>query len=132
MPVLEKNLLNLKLINNFEIIKKDIYKDDVFNFLNYKFDIIFLDPPYKDKHLENLLIKIKDQKILSKNGIIIIHRHKKEKEIFSSNFNIIEEKNMGFQKYFLFLSKVKFSSFLLINSTAVDQMDSDLVICLEE
>ena len=100
LPVLKKNLLNLKLINNFEIIEKDIYKDDVFNFLNYKFDIIFLDPPYKDKHLEKILINIKNSKILKKNGILILHRHKKEKEIFSSNFNIIEEKKYGISKIF--------------------------------
>ena len=100
LPVLEKNLLNLKLINNFEIIEKDIYKDDVFNFLNYKFDIIFLDPPYKDKHLEKILINIKNSKILKKNGILILHRHKKEKEISSSNFNIIEEKKYGISKIF--------------------------------
>lgn len=100
LTVLEKNLLNLELINNFEIIEKDIYKDDVFNFLNYKFDIIFLDPPYKDKHLEKILINIKNSKILKKNGILILHRHKKEKEISSSNFNIIEEKKYGISKIF--------------------------------
>ena len=100
LPVLKKNLFNLKLINNFEIIEKDIYKDDVFNFLNYKFDIIFLDPPYKDKHLEKILINIKNSKILKKNGILILHRHKKEKEISSSNFNIIEEKKYGISKIF--------------------------------
>ena len=100
LPILEKNLLNLKLINKFQIIEKDIYKDDVFNFLNYKFDIIFLDPPYKDKHLEKILINIKNSKILKKNGILILHRHKKEKEISSSNFNIIEEKKYGISKIF--------------------------------
>ena len=100
LSVLKKNLLNLKLTENFEIIEKDIYKDDVFNFLNYKFDIIFLDPPYKDKHLEKILINIKNSKILKKNGILILHRHKKEKEISSSNFNIIEEKKYGISKIF--------------------------------
>ena len=55
-------------------------KDDVFNFLNYKFDIIFLDPPYKDKHLEKILISIKNSKILSKNGILILLPKDKIKE----------------------------------------------------
>ena len=100
LSVLKKNLLNLKLTENFEIIEKDIYKDDVFNFLNYKFDIIFLDPPYKDKHLEKILISIKNSKILKKNGVLILHRHKKEKEIYSLNFNIIEEKKYGISKIF--------------------------------
>ena len=100
LPILKKNLLNLKLINNFEIIERDIYNNDIFNFLNYKFDIIFLDPPYKDKHLEKILISIKSSKILKKNGVLILHRHKKEKEIYSLNFNIIEEKKYGISKIF--------------------------------
>ena len=62
-----------------------------------------MDPPYKDKNLENLLNEIKDQKILNKNGIIILHRHKKELESFPSNFKIIEQKVYGISKI-IFLS----------------------------
>ncbi len=100
LPVLKKNLINLKSINNFEIIEKDIYNDDIFEYFNFKFDIIFLDPPYKDEHLEKILINIMNSKILKKNGICILHRHKKEKEIFTSNINIIEEKKYGISKIF--------------------------------
>ena len=100
LPILKKNLFNLKLMTNFEVIEKDVYNDDIFNNLNTKFDIIFLDPPYKDKHLERILINIKNSKILKKNGILILHRHKKEKEDFSSNFKIIEEKKYGISKIF--------------------------------
>ena len=102
LPILKKNLLNLKLINSFKIIESDIYNNNIFNFLNYKFDIIFLDPPYKDKHLEKILISIKNSKILKKNGVLILHRHKKEKENISSSFNIIKEKKYGISKiYFI-------------------------------
>ena len=66
--------------------------------LNKKFDIIFLDPPYKHKNLEDLFNKIKDSNILNSEGIIIIHRHKNEKDNFLSKFNIIEEKNYGISK----------------------------------
>ena len=66
--------------------------------LNNKFDIIFLDPPYKDKNLENILNKIKDQKILNKNGIIILHRHKKETDYMPTSFEIIEQKIYGISK----------------------------------
>ena len=100
LPILKKNLLNLKLKNNFEILEKNIYDDNVFYLLNCKFDIIFLDPPYKDKDLGKILINIKNSKILNKDGILILHRHKKEKEIFSSDFNIIEEKKYGISKIF--------------------------------
>ena len=103
LPILEKNLSNLKTVNNYKIIKKNIYNNDIFKNLENKFDIIFLDPPYKDKNLENLLNEIKDQKILNKNGIIILHRHKKELESFPSNFKIIEQKVYGISKI-IFLS----------------------------
>ena len=45
-----------------------------------KFDIIFLDPPYKDKNLNNILNKnIKKKKFLKKNGIIIFIDIKKKR-----------------------------------------------------
>ena len=103
LPILKKNLLNLNSIQNYKIIEKNIYNDNVFLKLNHKFDIIFLDPPYKDKNLENLLNKVKDQKILNKNGIIILHRHKKELDSFPSSFKIIEQKVYGISKI-IFLS----------------------------
>ena len=46
---------------------------------NIKFDIIFLDPPYKDKNLSIIFKNILSEKILNKNGLIILHRHKKRK-----------------------------------------------------
>ncbi len=100
LPILKKNLAGLKLINNFEIIEKNIYEENIFENLDIVFDIIFLDPPYKDKNLEKTLIRIKNSKILKKNGILILHRHKKENEIFSSDFKIVEEKKYGISKIF--------------------------------
>ncbi len=102
LPLLKKNISNLKLINNYEIIEKNIYNDNIFPKLDYKFDIIFLDPPYKDSNLENLFIKIENYKILKKNGIIILHRHKNDKESIPLNFKLIEEKKYGISKIFFF------------------------------
>ena len=103
LPILKKNLLSLNSIKNYKIIEKNIYNDNVFQKLNHKFDIIFLDPPYKDKNLENLLNEIKNQKILNRNGIIILHRHKKELDTFPSSFEVIEQKVYGISKI-IFLS----------------------------
>ena len=103
LPILKKNLLNLKSIENYEIIEKDIYNSNIFLKLDYKFDIIFLDLPYKDKNLENILINITNENILDKNGIIIIHRHKNEDDILPKGFRIIEEKKYGISKI-IFLS----------------------------
>ena len=98
LPILKKNLSNLKSIHNYNIIEKDIYIENIFLNLNQKFDIIFLDPPYKHKNLEDLFNKIKDSNILNSEGIIILHRHKNEKDNFLAKFNIIEEKNYGISK----------------------------------
>ena len=105
LPILEKNLCNLKTVNNYKIIKKNIYKDDIFKNFENKFDIIFLDPPYKDKNINIIFEKISDYKILKKNAIIILHRHKKEEDIFPKNFKIIEEKKYGISKI-IFLSNL--------------------------
>ena len=104
LPILKKNLINLKSIKNYEIIEEDIYSENLFLKLNKKFDIIFLDPPYKDKNYNKILSKINELKILNRNGIIILHRHKKEKDTFPFNFKIIEEKQYGISKIF-FISR---------------------------
>ena len=98
LPLLKKNLNNLKSKKNYEIIEKNIYGGEVFSNLSDKFNIIFLDPPYKDKDIKNLLIEIKKNDILKKNGIIILHRHKKESDFIPLNFKIIEEKIYGISK----------------------------------
>ena len=58
---------------------------------------------YKDKNLGNLLNKIKDQKILNENGIIILHRHKNELDSIPLSFKFIEQKVYGISKI-IFLS----------------------------
>ena len=80
LPILKKNLNNLKSEINYEIIESDILNRFEFKSLKLKYDLIFLDPPYKEKALENILNTIIENKILKKNGIIIIHRHKKEND----------------------------------------------------
>ena len=62
------------------------------------YDIVFLDPPYKEKALENVLNKIIENRILKESGIIIIHRHKKEIDEFPKNFELIDEKKYGISK----------------------------------
>ena len=98
LSVLKKNILNLNYENYSNIIENDII--DNFNFKNFqkKFDIIFMDPPYKEKNLSSILNNTIESNILKKNGIIIIHRHKKEKDKFPEKFTIIEKKTYGISK----------------------------------
>ena len=75
--VLKKNINNLKITHKAEINYMDIK-----NFIDKKsseiqFDIVFLDPPYKDiSYVQNLKL-IKNKKILKDKHLIIIHREKK-------------------------------------------------------
>ena len=98
LPILKKNLLNLQSINNYKIIQKDILNNLEITNLKKKFDIIFLDPPYKEKDLNKLLKSIINIKLIKNDGILIIHRHKKQRDEFPSSFKVIEEKIYGISK----------------------------------
>ena len=105
LPLLKRNLENLNLNEKFSVLEYDIYEGNIFSKLENKFDIIFLDPPYKDKNLDRLLIEINNHKILNKNGIIIIHRHKNEQDIIPKVFQIVDQKKYGISKI-TFLTKL--------------------------
>ena len=105
LPLLKRNLENLNLNEKFSVLEYDIYEGNIFSKLENKFDIIFLDPPYKDKNLNRLLIEINNYKILNKNGIIIIHRHKNEQDIIPKVFQIVDQKKYGISKI-TFLTKL--------------------------
>ena len=96
LPILKKNLSNLKLDKKYEVIEQNIFTGLKLTKINY--DIIFLDPPYKDKNISELIDKIFEINLLSKNGIIIIHRNRNVKDKYSKNFRILEEKTYGISK----------------------------------
>ena len=104
LSILKKNIENLNLGKRCKIVEKDILKDLNFNIFKKKFNIIFLDPPFKEKNICYLLMKIFESKILDKDGIIIIHRNHKESDKFPEELEILEEKKYG-------LSKILFCKF---------------------
>ena len=67
--ILERNLNG---IDNYVLLKKD-YKDALkyFSENNIKFDIVFLDPPYKLCFINDILNYIHDNNLLSNDGIIV-------------------------------------------------------------
>ena len=98
LPILKDNLNNLNLKNQYKIIEKNIFKDLNFKIFKKKFNIIFLDPPYKEKGLNKLINLIIKEKLLASNGIIIIHRHKKQNDIYPDKFEILDQKKYGISK----------------------------------
>ena len=99
LKILKKNILDLKLTE-----KCDIFEEDAFNFFQYrkvidrKFNIIFIDPPFKEKKTNLLIEEILEKKILSNNGIMIIHRHKKDDIIIPNKFKILDTRSYGISK----------------------------------
>ena len=98
IKILKKNLDLLNLNKQSNIIEEDAYNIAQSQTNLLKFDLIFLDPPFKDNKLNQLIEKIKEMKITSKNTLIIIHRNKKISEIISKDLIISKEKNYGLSK----------------------------------
>ena len=98
LNILKKNIDNLNQQDQTKVIEKDIFSKNTLELLNDKFDIIFMDPPYKEKKLSFLLNTITALKLLKTGGIIIIHRHKKEEDDLPKEFKIILEKKYGISK----------------------------------
>ena len=102
LKILKENILNLKLESKTKIYEKNAYDLNESNLEKKNFDVIFLDPPFKDKEINILINQIKILKIADINTLIIIHRNKKSEDNISNFLNILDEKNYG-------LSKILFS-----------------------
>ena len=103
--ILKKNVEYLKCIS-----RVGLFNENVFKFIKYsndnkaKYDIIFLDPPYKENKIEELLNLFSEKKIYKKKALFILHRNKKTQDRFPNNFNIIFNRTYG-------LSKIYFGKF---------------------
>ena len=98
IKILKLNISNINIKKKVKIIEKNVFDKGSLESLNEKFEIIFIDPPFKEKKLNFLLKKIYKLRILEKNGILIIHRHKKEEDKFPEEYKIIKEKKYGISK----------------------------------
>ena len=99
VEILEKNIEKLKLRK-----KTKIFFNDVFNIIEKqkillsKFDLIFCDPPFKDKNMGKLIELIFNKNLLKENGVIVLHRNKATKEKLPNNFKILDERIYGISK----------------------------------
>lgn len=94
IKILKKNISNLDLDSKCKIIEKDIENIN-FTILKENYDLIFLDPPFKEQKINTLILKIVKSKILKSDGIMIIHRNSKSNDIFPYQLNILEKKTYG-------------------------------------
>ena len=99
LSVLNKNINKLNCSSKIMICEKDIFSIELKNLK--KFDLIFIDPPFKNEKISELILKIKNSNILNKNGLIVLHRQVNNKDKFSDNFHIYKEKIYGKSKIFI-------------------------------
>ena len=96
---LKMNIVSLKVEQ-----QTSIYSLNIINFFKDikslgKFDIIFLDPPYKNNDFHNFL-EILKRNFLSKKHIVLLHREKNSDNNFVKKFSIIENKIYGRSEIF--------------------------------
>jgi len=80
IEIINKNLEDTKLRNKSEILNKDYL--EALKYLNKgykKFDIIFLDPPYKTDYIYKSIEKILEYDLLEEKGIIVAETDDKYK-----------------------------------------------------
>ena len=100
LKILRNNIANLKYENKSKVINTDAFKINNNTFkIDQKFQIIFCDPPYKEKKIEVLIKKIIEMDILEKNGIIIIHKKKGDLDNYPKKFKVIDTKSYGLSTF---------------------------------
>lgn len=99
---IEKNLKISKITKqNFSLLglEPNLIVGDAINVLdklNETFDVIYLDPPYKETELYNKIFKIIEEKnILNKNGFLIAESNLNAKYEVPQSFSLFKEKIYG-------------------------------------
>lgn len=96
IKVIKENIRNFNIDNESFVIKSD-YKSALkeFGSKEIKFDIIFIDPPYKYCIKKYLLCLIKEYDILSDRGIVVYEYQGDEKSLEYEGFRLLKDKKYG-------------------------------------
>ena len=98
LRILNKNISNINLEKNSNVLAVDLFETNVLELLNVKFDLIFLDPPYKEQRIFDLFKKIELSNVIQKNTLVVVHRHKKDKNEIPKSFKKIEDRTYGISR----------------------------------
>ena len=96
IKVLEKNIHNLKCENKCKIIKNNCF--NLTQNFEENVDLIFIDPPFKEEKINEIIEMVLKMKIIKKDGLIIIHRNKSIIENLSPRLKIIDIRCYGLSK----------------------------------
>ncbi len=79
IKIINKNIEKTKFENNSIVLNEDYTK--IVQNLKDKFDLIFIDPPYKKDIAVDAVKKIIEQDLLTNNGIIILETDNEQREL---------------------------------------------------
>ena len=110
IKIINQNIEKTRTKDKIELLNCD-YKNAIIEFKNknIKFDIVFLDPPYKTDFAEDAAKKIVAENLLNEDGLIILETDDKEKVVNKLDLKILEIsdiKKYG-RVYLLFLKSNK-------------------------
>lgn len=98
------NIENLKINDKCEVIFSDYLKAlEKFKEQKIKFNIVFLDPPYADDVINDILNFLYKRKLLRRNAIVICEYQ--NGEIKNNYYEIQKEKNYGYRKVGMYIPK---------------------------
>ena len=93
--ILNKNIQSLLIENQSSIHLADILKFSVNNIFQEKLDLIFLDPPFKYKYLNELFTILKKHNTQINQSLILIHYESNNNFNFDNFFDVLIKKNYG-------------------------------------
>jgi 16S rRNA (guanine966-N2)-methyltransferase len=97
IDILNQNIKKLKLEKKVLIVNQSVHKF-INNSFKEPFNLVFLDPPFKENNIAEIIEIMKKTEKLDKKALFIVHRHKKSQDIFPKNFKILDEKKYGLSK----------------------------------
>lgn len=103
IKAIKDNVKNFEIENDSVIIKNDYKKAlDYFKDNNIKFDIIFLDPPYKYQIITDIINYIYDNNLLNNDGLIVCEYEKDELNFTDIKYELYKYKKYGSKKVSIF------------------------------
>ena len=95
IELIKSNLVNFNIVDNSYITNMD-YQEALNYYKNksIKFDLVFLDPPYKDHIISDIMKTIIDNHLLNINGLIICEVNSKD-EFVCNKLVLLKKKRYG-------------------------------------
>jgi 16S rRNA (guanine966-N2)-methyltransferase len=104
--VIKENLYHFNIVNNSIVLNYDYKKTlEYLIDIKIKFDIIFLDPPYKDQVNEDIIKIILDNNLLNNKGLIVCEANYIMK-YDNDNIKLYKERKFG-DKYIFIYQRTK-------------------------